>query len=272
MPNTKENRNLHINKTEYTNIFSKDNILSHLKNEVNVIYFDTIDSTNSEAKRHSETISSTPTLFVANHQSNGRGRLGRKFYSPGDTGLYMSLMLKSGGDFFNTVSMTTATAVCVANALEDLCDIKPQIKWVNDIYVNNKKICGILCEAITDEKTFLIKGIVIGIGINISTTDFPLEIKDTAASIGQAIDRSRLCARITDNIINSFKNIADRSYIDEYKKRSLVLNREITYTENGVTKSAKAVDIDSNGGLIVETENGRKTLSTGEITVRLKKQ
>lgn len=261
---------INSNKTEYKGKISKKGILSNLSNDINVFYFDTIDSTNNEAKRRTDILSPTPALFVANHQSAGRGRLGRSFYSPTNTGIYMSLMLKARNDFSDIVSMTTATAVCICKALETLCNIEPQIKWVNDIYLNGKKICGILCEAITNEKTFTIDGIVIGIGINISTTDFPDELKDIASSIGQDIDKARLCAKITDNIVDVFKNIEDKSFIDEYKSRCFVLGQEITYTEKGVTKSATAIDINENGGLIIKTENGLTTLSTGEITVRIK--
>ncbi len=252
------------------NKLSKENILQHLKSDINVFCFDTIDSTNNEAKRRTDTLSPTPTLFVANHQSAGRGRLGRSFYSPDSTGLYMSLLLQTNSKFSNIVTLTTATAVCVAKALEDLCNIQPQIKWVNDVYLHDKKICGILCEAITDENTCTIEGIVIGIGVNISTTDFPDELKTIAASVGQDIDKAVLCAKISDNIINVFKNIEDKSYIDEYKNRCMVLGKEITYTENGISKTATAIDIDKNGGLVIKTESGVKTLSTGEITVRLK--
>lgn len=249
---------------------TRENILSNLNNDIDVRFFDTIDSTNNEAKRQSKFSTITPVLFVAKHQSAGRGRLGRSFYSPDNTGIYMSLSLKIDSEFSNIVSITTATAVCVSKALEDLCSIQPQIKWVNDIYLHDKKICGILCEAITNEQTYNIEGIVIGIGINVSTTDFPDELKNIASSIGQDINKSQLCAKITDNIIDMYKNIEDKSYIKEYKSRCMVLGREITYTENGITKTATAIDIDENGGLIIETENDRKTLSTGEITVRVK--
>lgn len=249
---------------------SKSEIRSYLKNKVDVFYFDTIDSTNNEAKRKSSSLADTPLLFVSNHQSMGRGRLGRTFYSPNDTGLYMSLMLKADKNTQDIVCMTTATAVCVTNAISKLCDVDPKIKWVNDIYISNKKVCGILCEAVTDPDSHKISGIIIGIGINIKTTDFPAELENIAVSLGQAVDKNRLCALITDNIIDMYKDIQSRSFIEEYKRRSLVLGKKITYTENGEAKQAKALDIDNNGGLIIETEDGTKTLSTGEITVRLK--
>lgn len=251
-------------------MLSAENINTKLNCNAHVLCFDTIDSTNSEAKRNSHKLNSTPLLFVANAQTAGRGRLGRSFYSPKDTGLYMSLMLKAKDDIQDTVCMTTAVSVCVTDAIKELCGIDAQIKWVNDIYIDSKKVCGILCEAVTDDMTSKIKGIIIGIGINISTTDFPDELTATASSLGHTVDKNRLCALITDNIVTMYENIETRAFIDEYKKRSLVLGKKINYTENGVTKEATAVDIDNNGGLIIETENGTKTLSTGEITIRIK--
>lgn len=259
---------------QYTDIENVREIYEYLKADIPVFYYDTIDSTNNEAKRfyekHKNDGVDTPTLFVADHQSAGKGRLGRTFYSPSSTGLYMSLMIKADSLAENTVCMTTAVAVCVTDALKALCDIDPKIKWVNDIYVENKKVCGILCEALTNPDTQKIDSIIIGIGVNIETKDFPKELSDIATSVGQALNRNELCAKITDNIIDMMKTIEDRKFIEKYKSRSLVLNKEITYFENGIEKSATAIDIDNNGGLVIKTESGVKTLSTGEISVRVK--
>lgn len=257
---------------QFTDIENVQEIFKYLKADIPVYYYDTINSTNARAKLFCESHQNTDidVLFVANHQSEGRGRLGRSFYSPSDSGLYMSLVTTPPKDTSDMVCLTTAAAVCVTRALEELCNIKPQIKWVNDIYIDNKKVCGILCEAVTNDKTNAIDYVIIGIGVNISTTDFPKEISDIATSIGQDINRNELCAKITDNLINMKSAIANRSFINEYKAHSLVLGKEITYTENGKTKSATAIDIDQNGGLIIKTADGIKTLSTGEITVRVK--
>ena len=259
------------NKLQNNNRLCCEKIKNHLSNNVDIRFFDSIDSTNNEAKRKSDKLSDTPVLFVANHQHSGRGRLGRTFYSPKDTGLYMSLMLKQSDGFENIVCMTTAAAVCVCDAIRKLCDLNPKIKWVNDIYIENKKVCGILCEAITNPDTTEIDGIIIGIGINISTTDFPEELCDTATSLRKDIDKSRLCAVVTDNLIDMQKTISDKSFIDKYKTYSMVLQKEITYTENGITKEATAIDIDKDGSLVIKTIDGIKKLSTGEITVRVKK-
>lgn len=248
----------------------KQNIEEKLNNKVEVRYFETIDSTNNEAKRCCEELKDTPILFVADHQTNGRGRLSRSFYSPKNTGLYMSLLLKIDESNSDIVCMTTATAVCVTRAIKKLTVLSPMIKWVNDIYINDKKVCGILCEAITNPNTSKISAIVVGIGININTEDFPKEIKNIAGSLNTNIDSDELCAHITNNIIEMFSNLKSREFIDEYKAQSMVLNKEINYIENGITKSATAIDIDKNGGLVINENGMTKTLSTGEISIRMK--
>ena len=249
-------------------------VLKHLTSDVSVIPFETTDSTNTQAKLYcgqfkDEGITS-PVLFIAEHQNGGKGRLGRTFFSPADSGLYMSLLIKADEIENDIVCVTTATAVCVADAIKKLCSITPKIKWVNDIYIENKKVCGILCEAVTNPDTMKIEYIIIGIGVNIGITKFPDELKDIATSLSEKTNKNKLCAYITDNIVEELSHLSDRSFIDKYKELSLVLGKQITYTENEETKEATAVDIDNNGGLVIQTESGTKTLSTGEITVRLK--
>lgn len=249
-------------------------VMKYLKSDVSIIPFETTDSTNTQAKLYcgqfKDSGITSPVLFTANHQNGGKGRLGRSFYSPADTGLYMSLLIKADEIESDIVCVTTATAVCVADAIKKLCNITVRIKWVNDIYIDNKKVCGILCEAVTNPDTMKIEYIIIGIGVNVSTDFFPKEIKDIATSLPKNTNKNKLCAYITDNIIEELSHISDRTFIEKYKELSLVLGKEITYTEMDETKVATAIDIDNNGGLVIETENGIKTLSTGEITVRLR--
>lgn len=248
---------------------NKQNILQKLNNKVEVRYFHTIDSTNNEAKRCYCDLQDSPILFVSDHQTNGRGRLGRSFYSPKNTGLYMSVLL-SAPKTEDIVCITTAASVAVTKAIEKLTPLSPMIKWVNDIYVKGKKVCGILCEAVTNPISSKISAVIIGIGININTNDFPQDIKDTAGALSVNIDSSELCALITDNIIDIFQNLEQREFIAEYREHSLVIGKEITYTQNNKTETATAIDIDRNGGLIITTENGTETLSTGEISIRLR--
>ena len=238
--------------------------ISRLSGINNVTVFHSIDSTNTEAKRLIRADSPLPFLLCAEAQTAGRGRLGRSFYSPEGSGLYMSLAFQAEGEMNDAVTMTGAAAVAVCEALEEFGVGKAKIKWVNDIYIRMKKVCGILCEAVHLEKAV----IVIGIGINCTTEDFPEELQNTAGSVGN-IDRNALAASVTEKLMYYKDNAANRPWIREYKRRSLVLGEKINYTENGTVRTAEAVDIDNNGGLVINENGHVKTLSTGEITVRI---
>ncbi len=275
MKHQKKKQNQKQKQQPQTHLKNAEEVLKYLKSEVSIIPYDTTDSTNTQAKLYcgqfkDEGISS-PVLFIANQQNGGKGRLGRTFFSPADSGLYMSLLIKADEIESDIVCITTAVAVCVTDAIKKLCGISPDIKWVNDIYLENKKVCGILAEAVTNPDTMKIEYIIIGIGVNVSTENFPNEIKDIATSLPVKTNKNQLCAYITDNIIEELPRISDRSFIERYKKRCMVLGKEITYAENEEIKEATAIDVDRNGGLVIKTENGEtKTLSTGEITVRMK--
>lgn len=233
--------------------------------EVDVSVYKNIDSTNTEAKRRAREGKKMPLLICAESQSAGRGRLGRSFYSPEGTGLYMSLAFASKAEMAEAVTVTSAAAVAVAEAIEELCNVNCRIKWVNDIYAGGRKVCGILAEAVTCGEQNII---VVGIGVNCTTEIFPDDIKSRAGSIGK-VDRNLLAASIARRLLKYAEKPGDRSWLEFYRSRSMILGENITYTENGFTKNAKAIDIDRNGGLVI-CENGEiKTLSTGEVTVRL---
>ena len=161
----------------------------------------------------------------------------------------------------------TAAAVAVCRAIEALTDIEPKIKWVNDVYVDGKKVCGILTEAITDFETQTVTSIIIGIGVNITTTDFADSIEN-AGCINCSISRARLAAEIA-NQLNKV-NCADLSpIIDYYRSHSMIIGEDINYIRKGVVIPARAVAIDSSGGLEVEHSDGsRAVLRSGEISVR----
>ena len=139
-------------------------------------------------------------LVISNKQTNGRGRLGKSFYSPEDTGIYMSFVYKNN-KLSNPINITSIAAVAVTNAITEIMDIDINIKWVNDLYYNNKKICGILTEATTNPDTGELDNIIVGIGLNISTTSFPNELKEIATSINLESSRKyELIARIVNNL------------------------------------------------------------------------
>lgn len=258
------------------NTLSKEEIKAQLLEEnkgIGVYVYDTIDSTNDEAKRQWKENKKAPCLFISDEQTGGRGRRGRSFYSPKETGIYMSLLLQPSTGLEDAVHITTATAVIVARRLRDFTGAELGIKWVNDIYLSDKKVCGILTEAVMEPDMTGPPAVVVGIGINLSTEIFPVELKETAGGLGVkagTISRNRLVAQITNDLLAFADNMQDCSYIEDYRKLSIVLGKEIRYNEGDTLIRARALDIDSEGGLMVELENGLvKILKTGEITVRL---
>ena len=234
---------------------------------------ESVDSTNNEAKRMLANGFDGDALIVANEQTGGRGRLGRSFYSPKNTGIYMSFLLHADLKLSDAVSVTTAASVAVVKAIESVTGIAPEIKWVNDVYVGGRKVCGILTEAVSDFETGMARSVIIGIGINITTEDFPEEIKDKASSLGaQAPIRNDLIASVANELTAICTDLSDRSFIKCYREHSMIIGREIDFYINNVKHTGTAADIDDNGGLIVTLPDGSKTtLSSGEVTVRLAK-
>lgn len=226
------------------------------------------DSTNSEAKRYSLSGGCAPALFIADRQSAGRGRLGRSFYSPDGTGLYMSLLLPAKTELADTVLMTSAAAVAVRRAILSVTGKDTGIKWVNDLYLDGRKVCGILCELIGAEKMM-----IVGVGINLCDGGFPEEIAHIAGSLGIADPdgelRDMLAVRCVKELTAIWETLGVGTFIDEYRKHSTVIGDEIVYIENGISRSGLAVDIDSRGRLIVKDAEGiTHVLASGEISVR----
>ncbi len=243
-------------------MLSKEKIISSLNTAAEVFVFDSVSSTNDTARELCKG-KAMPLLVVADGQTCGRGRQGKSFFSPEKSGLYFSLAVSVSS--FDFTGVTCAVAVAVTRAIEKLTDLKPQIKWVNDIYLNGKKVAGILVQAVSENGA--VNHLVIGVGVNISTADFPSEIRDVAGSLNTTLDRNILAAEIANSIFDLLKkNPSD--YIGEYKARSNVIGREIVYYQNNNAYSATAVDIDGTGGLVVERNGEKITLTSGEISVR----
>ena len=237
---------------------------------VELYCYDSIDSTNTQAKRLLAEGLSGNALVTANEQTAGRGRQGRSFYSPKNTGIYYSYVFHPQKTLADAVFITTAAAVSVIRAIERLSAVKPTIKWVNDVYVEGKKICGILTEAVSDFESGALESVIVGIGINVSTASFPEELRDTAASLGDAsITRAQLLNTAVEELVKVAEDLENPAIMEDYKRHSAVIGKEITFIKNGTTTKAVAVDIDEKGGLVVKTEQGTLTLSSGEITVRL---
>lgn len=249
------------------NLISAEEIKSKLKYDIDVVYYPTIDSTNNQCKRFLADGRQGVFLVTADEQTAGRGRQGKSFYSPAMTGVYFSLVIRPETSLQNAVTATTAASVAVCKAIETLTPLKPKIKWVNDVYLNGKKVCGILTEAITNFEEAIVESVVIGIGINISTIDFPDEAGN-AGSLDFKISRSALIAEIVNNLMQIA--LGDyKTFIDYYRSHSLVIGKRINFIENGRITQATAVAIDETGGLEVELDGGdKRVLRSGEISIR----
>jgi BirA family biotin operon repressor/biotin-[acetyl-CoA-carboxylase] ligase len=241
-----------------------------------------IDSTNHEGKKRALDGARHGTIIVAETQTDGKGRFQRKFFSPPKTGIYMSVILRPeflepGLAPSDVPLVTSAAAVSVCQAIEELSEraaasLEPRIKWVNDIFLEERKICGILTEAISDFETGIISSVVAGIGVNFSTAEFPPELRDIAGALFQcnspSFTRNELAAKIINHFLRLCENLKSRDFLKEYKALSCVLGEEIVYLERGEPRRARAVDIDRNGHLIVRDANGgTNTLMAGEISI-----
>ncbi|MGE4353350.1 MAG: biotin--[acetyl-CoA-carboxylase] ligase [Oscillospiraceae bacterium] len=237
------------------------------RRDTEIIILRETSSTNNEAKRLIAEGISGYTLVVAEKQTAGKGRLGRSFYSP-EGNIYMSLAFRTDAEIADAVKLTTAASVAVVRAAEALTEAKPLIKWVNDVYLDGKKICGILTEGVTDMESGRVRHIVIGIGLNCGTGEFPEELREVAGTLPRGgVSRSLLIARIAAELMDCIEERTD--FMEDYRSKSLVLGKKINYFKNGVATPATAIAIDDSGGLIVRHEDGAEVcLNTGEISVR----
>lgn len=260
------------------NILSVAGLLPYLSNNdlASKIYIsDSLESTNKTAKEMAINGYEHGTVVIADTQTSGKGRYGRHFYSPPRSGLYMSFILRPQFlDLQNTTFITIATAVAVCKAIQTVTHKEPKIKWVNDILLDDKKICGILTEAITDYESNNIDWIVVGIGINICTDDFPNELSQVAGSLfpHETTDgaiRNRLGAEIINILLSSNDWAINNKIYSEYRNRLMLLGKVVTVIEPNGTYEALAADIDTNGGLIVKKDNGEiVTLSSTQVSVK----
>ncbi|ELC8442200.1 biotin--[acetyl-CoA-carboxylase] ligase [Clostridium perfringens] len=245
-------------------------------NENYIRVYKTIDSTNQEAKKIlMDDDIPHGTVLLSEEQTAGRGRFQRKFFSPSNKGIYMSVILRPNIELSKAIHITTSAAVSVCRAIENLTNKRPKIKWVNDIFLNEKKICGILTEATGNFESGRVENVVVGIGINFKTkeADFPDDIKDVAGSIFEGeepnITRNQLVAEILNELLYMCDNLEDKSIMQEYKVLSFVLGKKVSFLKNNRLNKAKAVDISDEGALVVQYENGDLDyLNSGEISVK----
>lgn len=261
-----------------TDLLSAEGIVPYLSERSRGIRIDThktLPSTNQAAKRLAVDGAAHGTVVLSEEQTMGRGRMGRSFFSPAQSGIYMSIILCPQISTSDSVRITTAAAVAVCRAIEAITGIRAQIKWVNDIYYNDRKLCGILTEAVTSFESGLVESIILGVGLNFSTAPevFPPELREIAGSLfatqSQTIVRNRLVGEIINQLLTVCEEINAPTFLEEYRARSLVLGKKILVCDSSGKREATALDISENGGLVIQNSHGElETLHSGEITIR----
>ena len=230
-------------------------------------------STNLVLKEKAASLPELRTV-IAGSQTAGRGRLGRSFHSPEGTGLYMSVLLRPQLPAEGATLITTAAAVAVCRAIEELGGGVPSIKWVNDVFVDGKKVCGILTEASFDMESGAIEHAILGVGINVAEPagGFPEELRDIAGAAFPSRERDlrcRLAAAFLRHFYAIYTALPDRSFVAEYQKRSFLAGMDVNVLRGGESTPAKVLGVDDDCGLIVRYADGREeTLTSGEVSVK----
>ena len=233
--------------------------------DLSIRVYDALDSTNQEAQRLLAAGADCPLLLLSEEQTAGRGRRGRAFYSPAGEGLYMTLALQPRVPLSQATLLTAAAAVAVAQAVGTLTGRECRIKWVNDVYLDGKKLCGILTEASGSFEEDALRYACVGIGVNVRTRAFP-EGMCACSLWPQAVSRNRLAAEITARLMAFAADLGARDFLDAYRRRSLVLGRTVAFAQGGVERRALAVGIGGNGELLVRHEDGREeALNASEV-------
>ncbi len=244
-----------------------------IKNNCKIIKLKKIDSTNTYLKAMAENGEAEGCVVVAKEQTMGRGRRGKSFFSPADTGLYMSILVRPEFSIEDSLFLTSMTAVATARAIESVCNKRCGIKWVNDIYVDEKKVAGILCEGSFNHLEGRVNYVVVGIGVNLSNpkNGFPDELKNIAASLECNNIRDELTYRIIDEFFSLYKTDTLGEFIEEYKSRSVLTGKRIEVL-GSQSFEGTAIGIDDQCRLIVQKDNGLTVeLSSGEVSTKIAK-
>lgn len=246
-----------------------------LNPKLNITIFEELDSTNNYLKKLGSQGEKENQLVIALSQTGGRGRMGRSFYSPNGTGIYFSLLLHPKFSAEKSLFLTVMAAVSVAETVMKYNKNDVKIKWVNDIYIDGKKVCGILTEgAINSNKT--LDYAVVGIGINVIAPEngFPDDIKEIATAIFPGKTEDYIKEKIVANVVNKFfdmYNGFDTCFVNRYKEYSYLTGKEINIIQGETTRPATVIDITDDCHLLVKNENGIiEEISSGDVSVRLK--
>lgn len=264
----------------FPDILTEESICPYLDASVSgekIICLQSVDSTNSYLKKLAAEGEEDGTVVVANRQTGGRGRQGREFFSPPDMGVYLSVLLKPSVGTASSAVLTAFSAVAVCEAIRAVSDVSPEIKWVNDILIGGRKVCGILTELSVESESGSVGYVVVGVGVNVGQRpeNFPSGLRGGATSLymesGKAVSRARLAAEMVNSLNRMYHRAFENpeAYIEKYRKLCTQAGRAITVIRGSEKRNARTVAIADDCGLVVEYEDGSiETLNYGEISIR----
>ncbi len=258
-------------------VISEDILRSYLKSEMKNIpisIYDVLPSTNMTAKAEAADGCAEWTLICALSQTAGKGRGEHTFHSPSGSGVYMSIILRPRLEADKVLLLTTAAAVAAAETIEEVSGKKAGIKWVNDVYIESRKVCGILAEASFSLESHGMEYAVIGIGINATPPEngFPAEIASIAGAVSETPVkdlRCRLIAGIINRLHSFYGNLTEKPFFDGYDKRLMFRGEKVRVIKKDAEKEAVLVGVDGDFRLLVTYPDGKnELLSSGEISVK----
>ncbi len=217
------------------------------------------------------------TVLIADCQTGGRGRMGRSFHSPSGCGIYLSVILRPNCNAEKLMHLTCASGVAACDAVESVTNLRPGIKWINDLVIGKEKLGGILAELSVDPASGKVQYAVVGIGINCAhrAEDFPPEIRGIATSLFLAtekdFDRTLLCAALTEALWRMSKTLlTDKTRImEQYRKDCITTGQEVLVVRGEEKHYAKAISVADDGSLLVQYADGTEaTVSSGEVSIR----
>lgn len=234
-----------------------------------------VSSTNTLLRQQAEAGAPEGTVLAAVAQTAGRGRRDHTFFAPADTGLYLSFLLRPALAAQEALLLTTCAAAATALAIEECAGVPAQIKWVNDVFCRDRKVCGILTEAALDLETGGLQYAIVGIGVNLvpPAGGFPPDLPQAGAVFETRPRdrevRSQLAGSILNHFFAFYPDLTKRPFFEAYRQRSLVLGQPITILERGKTRPAVALDLEPDFSLRVREADGREgVLTSGEVSIR----
>lgn len=256
-------------------IVSKEGIEKYIQVHCDIHYEKEVTSTNTMVVQKANQNEKEGYILVSSFQSKGKGRTGHTFYSPNESGVYLSILLRPNDKTpMEATNITSMAAVACCDAIEKVKDVKPQIKWINDIFVNQKKVCGILTEASISMENKCMDYVVMGIGMNVYMPEngFPKELETIAGSIYDSKiedGKNKLVAYFINSFMNYYYHWDKKEYYQKYKDHSMILNQEVYIQGPSGFSKVYAKDIDENFELVI-VENGiERKVSSGEVHVNV---